>query len=101
MSRRIPPPADPLELELVGPELYCWGCLEYWPKDEEFFCCRPDGTFYSPCRACQEESRRKFEYAPCCVPGCTEPRLSWRNARCKQHAHELYQERKRRAQVSA
>ena len=37
LQRCPPPPPDPLEVELLGELIYCFGCAEWWPADSEFF----------------------------------------------------------------
>ena len=83
-------------------EKLCFQCQTWWPKTTEFFY-EQHGYMYSPCKACQAETRAKNNaHLPCCVPGCGKPRYKFTartDSRCVEHRREYERERKARKAV--
>lgn len=86
-------------------EKLCRKCGEWWPATDEFFFRNPRNkvNFRSPCKACIAEKRQQTNAVkPCCVPGCTNPRYSWRYSRCYEHRyHEAVAKPRREAALKS
>lgn len=83
-------------------EKFCRVCKEWWPADDEFFPRSPrdKSRFRSPCKCCIDERRRATnETKPCCVPGCNNPRYSWRYSRCWEHRYGQVVTKRRRLEA--
>ena len=77
-----------LPVEPAEPMKVCKKCGESWPATSEFFN-RKSGTHQlrSPCRACIDDQRRASLGKPCAVPGCDQPRCTWRSSYCCAHRY--------------
>jgi hypothetical protein len=58
MGKRVPERIDPE----IGLERQCQRCLDWWPKDEEFFFFQ-DGNVQGHCKACCAELRQERRVA--------------------------------------
>ena len=76
-----------LPVATVEPVKLCKKCGESWPATTEFFPRNMRGRLQSPCKACVDEKRRASITKPCAVPGCDQPRYTWRSAYCWEHRY--------------